>query len=116
MLCRAKANAICERVIGTIRRQCLDWLLPMSEGHLRAILEESVAHYDRGGRNSARGSGVLDAPPSAAVGVKSESCHRLAAGTLVLANAVLGGLQGVGMVCALSVVTLLVVYSLFFAL
>ncbi|HEV7390417.1 MAG TPA: hypothetical protein VGO08_02150 [Burkholderiales bacterium] len=27
-----KANAICERVIGTIRRECLDWLIPISEG------------------------------------------------------------------------------------
>jgi putative transposase len=33
-----KANAICERVIGTIRRECLDWLIPMSERHLRSIL------------------------------------------------------------------------------
>ena len=35
-----KANAICERSIGTIRRECLDWLIPMSEAHLRAILKE----------------------------------------------------------------------------
>ena len=34
-----KANAICERVIGTARRECLDWLIPMSESHLRAILK-----------------------------------------------------------------------------
>ena len=26
-----KANAVCERVIGTIRRECLDWLIPLSE-------------------------------------------------------------------------------------
>jgi len=25
------ANAICERVIGTIRRECLDWLIPLSD-------------------------------------------------------------------------------------
>ena len=24
-----KANAICERVIGTIRRECLDWMIPL---------------------------------------------------------------------------------------
>jgi hypothetical protein len=33
-----KANAICERVIGTIRRECLDWLIQLSESHLRSIL------------------------------------------------------------------------------
>jgi len=32
-----KANAICERVIGTMRRECLDWMIPISEAHLRAI-------------------------------------------------------------------------------
>ena len=42
-----KANALCERVIGTIRRECLDWTIPMSEGHLRSILREWVAHYNR---------------------------------------------------------------------
>ena len=26
-----KANALCERLIGTIRRECLDWLIPVSE-------------------------------------------------------------------------------------
>ena len=26
-----KANALCERLIGTIRRECLDWLIPFSE-------------------------------------------------------------------------------------
>jgi putative transposase len=28
-----KANSICERVIGTIRRECLDWVIPLSEAH-----------------------------------------------------------------------------------
>jgi transposase InsO family protein len=27
------ANAVCERLIGTIRRECLDWLIPISEGN-----------------------------------------------------------------------------------
>ena len=42
-----KANAICERVIGTIRRECLDWMIPLSEAHLRSILREWVVHYNR---------------------------------------------------------------------
>jgi putative transposase len=41
-----KANSICERVIGTIRRECLDWLIPLSETHLRQTLKWWVAHYD----------------------------------------------------------------------
>lgn len=36
-----QANAFCERVIGTIRRECLDFIIPMSEWHVRPILRES---------------------------------------------------------------------------
>ena len=32
------ANSICERLIGTVRRECLDWLIPLSEQHLRKTL------------------------------------------------------------------------------
>jgi putative transposase len=42
------ANAICERVIGTIRRECLDWLIPLSESHLRSILKSWIPHYNTG--------------------------------------------------------------------
>ena len=49
-----KANAICERVIGTIRRECLDWLIPLSECHLRAILKTWVPHYNRARPHMAR--------------------------------------------------------------
>ena len=33
-----QANAFCERVIGTIRRECLDFIIAINEGHVRAIL------------------------------------------------------------------------------
>jgi hypothetical protein len=29
-----KANAVCERLVGTIRRECLDFLIPFGERHL----------------------------------------------------------------------------------
>jgi transposase InsO family protein len=88
-----KANAICERVIGTIRRECLDWLIPMSEGHLRSILKSWVEHYNRGRPHSSLGPGVPDPPQELALIRKSESRHRLAAGALVLAKSVLAGLH-----------------------
>jgi hypothetical protein len=80
-------------VIGTIRRECLDWMIPLSEAHLRAILREWVAHYNGGRPHSALGPGVPDPPARAARIPKSESRHRLAADVLVLAKSVLGGLH-----------------------
>jgi len=88
-----KANAICERVIGTIRRECLDWVIPLSEAHLRLIMTEWVAHYNRARPHSMLGPGVPDPPLELAVVPKSESRHRLAAGVLVLARSVLSGLH-----------------------
>ncbi len=88
-----KANSICERVIGTIRRECLDWLIPVSERHLRAILKEWREHYKRGRPHSALGPGVPDPPREAVVIPESEPRHRLAAGAFVLAKSVLGGLH-----------------------
>ncbi len=57
-----KANAICERVIGTIRRECLDWLIPLSESHLRSILKSWIPHYNAGRPHMALGPGVPDPP------------------------------------------------------
>jgi putative transposase len=88
-----KANAICERVIGTIRRECLDWLIPMSEGHLRSILTSWVEHYNRGRPHSSLGPGVPDPPQELALIRKAASRHRLAAGAVVLTKSVLGGLH-----------------------
>ena len=88
-----RANAICERVIGTIRRECLDWMIPMSEAHLRSILREWVTHYNRGRPHSALAPGVPDPPTKPRRIPKPESRHRLPAAALVLAKSVLGGLH-----------------------
>jgi len=41
-----KANAIAERFVGTVRRECLDWLLIGGRGHLERILRVFVDHYN----------------------------------------------------------------------
>lgn len=40
------ANAICERVIGTLRRECLDRMLIFGHRQLEVILVEYLAHYN----------------------------------------------------------------------
>ena len=85
--------ATLQRVIGTIRRECLDWMIPLSEAHLHAILKSWIEHYNRGRPHSMLGPGVPDPPRGSVVVPKSESRHRLAAGALVRVQSVLGGLH-----------------------
>jgi putative transposase len=40
------ANAVAERVIGTLRRECLDHVIPLGEQHLRRVLSGYVEHYN----------------------------------------------------------------------
>ena len=42
-----KANAIVERVIGTLRRECLDQLIILDEQHLASVLSEFVRYYNQ---------------------------------------------------------------------
>src|SRR5947207_6223299 len=53
-----QANAFCERVIGTIRRECLDFMITTSERHVRAILREWVRHDNRGRPHASVGPGI----------------------------------------------------------
>ena len=39
-------NAICERLVGTLRRELLDRTLILGVAHLRAVLTEYQAHYN----------------------------------------------------------------------
>ncbi len=38
-----RANAICERFVGSVRRECLDHMLIFNEAHLRRLLKDYVA-------------------------------------------------------------------------
>jgi hypothetical protein len=40
------ANALAERFVGTIRRECLDQILILGRRHLKAVLGENVERYD----------------------------------------------------------------------
>jgi hypothetical protein len=41
-----KANAHCERAIGSVRRECLDHILILNERHLQRVLDEYRAYFN----------------------------------------------------------------------
>jgi transposase InsO family protein len=86
-----QANSFCERLIGTLRRECLDWTIPLSEGHLRKVPASWMGHYNRGRPHSSLGPGIPD-PRSGDPRVKPCG-HRLAVGHQVVATPILGGLH-----------------------
>jgi len=42
-----RANAVSERLIGTLRRECLDHLIILDERHLLSVLREFVTYYNQ---------------------------------------------------------------------
>jgi putative transposase len=85
-----KANAYCERLIGTVRRECLDWVIPLNERHLRRVLAEWCPHDNRGRPHSALGPGLPDSSSTVAARV---SGHHLPCAYRVTARSILGGLH-----------------------
>ena len=84
-----QANAHCERFIGTARRECLDWMIPLNESHLRRILAEWMPHYNGERLHSALGPGLPDEPTRRS----RLTGHRLLPNHRVVVQARLGGLH-----------------------
>jgi transposase InsO family protein len=86
------ANAICERVIGTLRRECLDFVIPLNERHLYGILKEWIAHYNQGRPHMSLGPGIPE--PIRTLPVPRQlHRHRLPDGLSVVDRPILGGLH-----------------------
>jgi len=86
-----QANAFCERLIGTVRRECLDFLIPLNERHLRSLLKEWVTHYNRGRPHASLGPGIPDLRSGQQ---QARLCgHRIPIDQQVVAKAILGGLH-----------------------
>src|SRR5215813_12058609 len=85
-----QANSVCERFGGTLRRECLDYLIPINERHLKMAIKEWVLHYNRGRPHSSLGPRIPE--PNQDRVPASDHRHKLPAGYLVKTS-VLGGLH-----------------------
>ena len=89
---QARANAYCERLIGSMRRECLDWVVPLREKHLRRILREWVVHYNRGRPHASLGPGIPEAETTQQLSPKHPG-HELPPDCRIRIKEVLGGLH-----------------------
>ena len=80
-----RANAICERLLGSARRECLDHILMLSEGHLRRVLNEYVSYFNGSRPHQGINQQVPEPGDTAASPVNG--------GAQVVAFPVLGGLH-----------------------
>jgi putative transposase len=80
-----QANAICERLLGSVRRECLDHLLILHEKQLQRVLAAYVHYFNRARPHQ----GIRQQIPEQKAG--SAPAHH--AGGKVLAFPILGGLH-----------------------
>ena len=88
-----QANAYCERLIGTVRRECLDFLIPLNEPHLRARLRSWVAHYNKGRPHSSLGPGIPEKSAATPFLRSGTGRHRLPPNCQIRARDILSGLH-----------------------
>jgi putative transposase len=67
-----RMNAVCERVIGTFRRELLDQILVLGERHLALVLGEYVIHYNDHRPHQSR----QQRPPNLDIGSVPEAIDR----------------------------------------
>jgi putative transposase len=85
------ANAFGERLIGSIRRECLDYLIPLNESHLKRTLREWVRHYNGGRPHQSLGPGIPDQVERT---LQADNDHKpVSRNRWVIAKSILGGLH-----------------------
>jgi putative transposase len=79
-----KANAICERFLGSVRRECLDYFLIMSERHLHRLMQEYKGYFNHARPHQGLGQRIPRQPVQGAEPLVSEQ---------IVSCPVLGGLH-----------------------
>jgi transposase InsO family protein len=87
-----RANAICERVLGTLRRECMDLMIPLTENHLRLLVMEWGHFYNAGRPHMSLGPGIPQPPLQLPVPLQDYR-HGIPNHLRVVARPVLSGLH-----------------------
>jgi putative transposase len=87
-----QANALCERLIGTLRRECLDWSISLTENHLRRTLWSWLPPYNGGRPHTSLGPGLPVPRRHCPVQVQRQR-HRFDRPSRVVVRPVLNGLH-----------------------
>ena len=80
-----KANAICERFMGSLRRECLDHILILSSSHLRQIVLEYGMYFNRARPHQGIGQRIPE--PEAVPTIETASNGK------IISRLILSGLQ-----------------------
>ena len=87
-----QANTLCERLLGTLRRECLDFLTPLTEHHVRRLLHDWAPHYNTGRPHMALGPGIPQ-PPAHVPAPPHGYRHQIPGHLQVIAHPILSGLH-----------------------
>jgi len=87
-----KANAICERLIGTMRRECLDYVIPLTQNHLKKTLRHWTAYYNRSRPHSSIGPDIPCCATTKSRGVVRSPVN-FKSGDKVVSTPIFGGLH-----------------------
>jgi len=86
-----QANSFCERLVGSARRECLVFMIPLNEAHIRQMLKSWTAHYNRARPHSSLGPGTPD--PSSPKAELQTQRHCIPKHRRIVVTSILSGLH-----------------------
>jgi len=89
---RPQVNALCERLRGTLRQECVDVVIPLTEHHRRRLLSTWVQHDNHGRPHMSLEPGIPQ-PPAPFPVARQTHRYRIPPALRVVARPILGGLH-----------------------
>lgn len=87
-----QADAYCERLVGSMSRECVDFVIPLGNDHRRRVLKVWATYCNSSRSHMSLGPGVPDPPAGIPAALRS-AVHQIRAGLKAIARPVLGGLH-----------------------